>query len=193
LVHFQPDLRGKVRHTSCPRNPDARHGTYGYDGFDRNTGYTPAPPTVPPGIECQGKSAASFAYDGLDRQRRGTGPTGAAVTLHHDGLSDQVVARRTEGALTVEYLRDPRGRPKAVAASDGVVELLADDGTDNITTVTRNDAAGMPSCTARFDPFGQPVDAQLDVTQNVCNTGTRHGSGSDRWQSSRGSSSWPPS
>ena len=100
--------------------------------------------------------SASYTYDGLDRQRTRT--SGLTTTnLFYDGWTPTVVG---EGASTLivlnselDYGLDAGGRPTALSQANAP-QQLSTDGARNVSTVTN--AGGSPTCTARFDPFGEP-------------------------------------
>jgi RHS repeat-associated protein/uncharacterized repeat protein (TIGR01451 family) len=132
-----------------------------YDGFDRVTSVTP---TGSGG--CSSTPAATYAYDGLDRQRS-TGTT----ALHYDGTSSLVSVVTNSPGTDTAYELTPDGLAKAVAVqapAAGPAQFLGDDGQGNITTITT--ASGALACSVRYDPWGSPLGAQSPA--NPCDAGS---------------------
>jgi RHS repeat-associated protein len=128
-----------------------------YDGFDRLT------KIVASGTSgCPAAATTTYAYDGLDRQRNHNEGAGAA-TLHYDGLSRMVSDETSPGTSGIDtvYALTPQGERKGLTVETSTspkTEYLSDDGTSNVTTPTST--TGAVNCTARFDPFANPVGAQ---------------------------------
>ncbi|MGH9153337.1 MAG: RHS repeat-associated core domain-containing protein [Acidimicrobiales bacterium] len=141
---------------------------YNYDGLDRMTSATPfgAQRAV---YGCPGLVSLPSAYehDGLDRQRSVGVATNA---VHYDGWSSEVAVQSALGVPDVNYELDADANPRAVkyaGMAASTARYLTDDGQGNVSTVTN--ASAVPICTARFDPFGTPLDRGADP---VCATGS---------------------
>lgn len=141
---------------------------YQYDGFDRLAQVSAA-------SNCPAAATTTYAYDGLDRQRsRVEGST--TMSMHYDGLSDQI-AIEAEGGVDTAYVLDATGTAKATKklTSTPTTNYLTTDGTGTVATATN--PAGLVRCTARFDPYGTPLDASgNEITgANPCNSGSSIG------------------
>lgn len=149
-------------------DPDGRLSTdgctqYGYDGFDRMIS---AATTASTG--CSSTSTTStYKYDGLNRQIS-SGPTSSPTTTNYDGLSTAIDTE--SGSRTVNYQLDAGGQPLA-DESGGTKQLLTTDGNGNITTVSEQSTPATMDCTARFDPFGNPIQGS-GATDPTCATGS---------------------
>jgi RHS repeat-associated protein len=157
---------------------------YTYDGFDRTstaTGQTVA-------SRCAAPSTVSYAYDALDRQSSSTLTGSGTTSLHYDGTSQAVLVETPPAAGALTYEVTPRGAHKALtqAGTGGVTQYLQDDGHGNVTTVTNSStstAATAVACSARFDPYGTPLQATIapppspGSTPPVCDTGASAATG----------------
>lgn len=149
---------------------------YRYDGFDRTAAVGPDSGALVTGAGCATAApTVTYAYDGLDRQRlTTTTPTVGlpkTTTVAYDGLGSQVLAETDTGDQPKPargYILGTGGAPVAVTA-DGATQYLTGDGHGNVSTAVKAD--GTVACTARFDPFGTPIDPAASDAQGVCNTG----------------------
>ncbi|WP_182378675.1 polymorphic toxin-type HINT domain-containing protein [Nocardioides sp. WS12] len=155
--------------------------TYVYDAFDRIDKQI-ANNTAACGTNGR---TTEYTYDGMDRQRAikvtGSSKAGANRTTRsvYDGLGTEMVGQTdaVNGDLNgpkVLYQFDASSTPMAYeqSGSTGAGKAYLDhDGNGNITTVTTT--GYNLACSARFDPFGSPVDAASGGDANgVChNTG----------------------
>jgi len=169
-IHTATDTTGTHTYTYDGTGRLANDGTtsYCYDGLDRLT------TTASPGDSNCSTPAAAYTYDGLDRQtshQNGSNPT---VTVHYDGAA-QTMLEEQSTAFDANYQPDATGTPVISETSAGT-QTLTTDGNGNITTITpAATTTGIPDCTARFDPFGQPEQATARTnTDPVCNTGGAH-------------------
>ncbi len=160
-----------------------------YDGFDRLTGSVTGANTNPAGLAttglvtvacAAGTNTSTFTYDALDRQTGHSStkatsrvPAGANTRVHYDADGQSLASEDIAGAApqTLRYLLDDTGGALALSTTTGAatqpLEQLTTDGVGNITTSTSS--AGGLSCTARFDPYGSPVNTI--TTDSTCNTG----------------------
>src|SRR5205823_13245 len=125
------------------------------DGFDRLTKVAGITATG-----CPTAATTTYAYDGLDRQRSHNEGSGATV-LHYDGLSSNASDETSTAGIDTVYGLTPHGLRRGLTvetAKAPTTEYLVDNGTGDITTTSTTAAA--VKCTARFDPFGNPVGAQ---------------------------------
>jgi RHS repeat-associated protein len=148
---------------------------YGYDGFDRLSKLTKtSTSSCPASYPSTPVPAATYSYDGLDRQASHTEVTSPATTLHYDGLTANVAVETGPilGPVVVDvpYVLDPSGGKHALAPSgaSSLAQFLTDDGHGNLSTAT--DGTQLVQCTVRYDPFGTPIRPQSAT--NPCNTGT---------------------
>jgi RHS repeat-associated protein/uncharacterized repeat protein (TIGR01451 family) len=142
--------------------------SYHYDGFDRMD-------QVSAGANCAGAPTTTYTYDGLDRQR-GRVEAGVGTSFGYDGLGSDV-AVSVEGGIDTAYAFGPGGFPQAAKKFTATpsVQQFTSDGTGNIATVTGT--AGGLVCTARFDPYGTPLDSTGGELSgaNPCNSGSTVG------------------
>jgi RHS repeat-associated protein len=158
------DAFGGVSNDGCHINT--------FDTFDRTATVTPTGTLACP----LAGGTAAYSYDGMDRQRsrtysaaHGRTAAGAVTASHYDGMTQTLTADVTAAAPDLTYQLDPNGTPDGV--SDGTTagtNYLIGDGAGHTTTTV--DQTGTLSCTARFDPFGTPQNAQTG--DNVCNSGS---------------------
>ncbi|MEV5000148.1 Kelch repeat-containing protein [Nocardioides sp. LML1-1-1.1] len=163
------DRAGRMTNDGC--------NAYTYDAFDRVEKQV-----LTSGTLCGTKSrTTSYAYDGLDRQRAttvsGAGDANGTMRNTYDGLSTTVVGQldAVNGTLNkpdLTYQLDAAGAAVAFEQTGAgpTKSFLDTDGRGNVTAVVST--AQTIDCAARFDPFGNAVDAQTGADSNgVCHTG----------------------
>lgn len=137
--------------------------SYGYDGFDRMTSSD--------ATSCGGKYA-SFNYDALDRQVHRGEVRAIGTNMTYDGLSSSLVLEDDPLTAAETYFElGPDLSPRSVTTTGLATSThdLTDDGQGNISIDTANGSSSV-NCTARFDPFGVPIDPV--TAANPCNTGS---------------------
>lgn len=144
--NYTEDAIGRVTSDGC--------ANFSYDVFDRRISVAPQSaagcPTFAPG---------TYAYDALDREK--TDPAQSSPDFY-DGLEPTTIS---EGGGT-QYVLGPDEMPLQTLASSST-QFLSEDGHSNISVLTST--TGAIACTARFDPFGEPISPGSDPP---CNTGT---------------------
>ena len=157
--------------------------TNAYDGFDRLVSVDVA------GASCGAAVSAAYTYDGLDRQRSQTATiddnveiTTIQSALHYDGLGGSLAVESRGAQDWTRYVLDTAGVPvhtsvhrAGSAAYDD--QQHHDDGMGNLGVSVdeiysgSDGAHAVEGCSARFDPYGDPVGESADG-KNVCNTGS---------------------
>jgi RHS repeat-associated protein/uncharacterized repeat protein (TIGR01451 family) len=133
--------------------------TYTYDGFDR---LTQAAPVTPAPTGCtNGSTAATYKYDGLNRQRSHT--EGSTTTaLHYDG--QQGVVSLENNATDTTYELGPTETRDGVTRG-GVTQYLTTDGHGNVGGAISTGQT--QACATRYDAFGATLAPPVPSAQ--CN------------------------
>lgn len=141
---------------------------YSYDPFDRLA-------QVSAGAACAGTPTTTYAYDALDRQRSRVEGT-VSTAFHYDGAGSDV-AVSVEAGVDTAYVLDAGGEAKLAKklTPTPTTNYLVADGQGNTATATN--PSGAVRCTARFDPYGAPLDASGNeiAGANPCNSGSTVG------------------
>jgi RHS repeat-associated protein len=151
---FTYDASGAIDTDGC--------SNFTHDGFDRLEGVSAGA-----GPGCQATAAATYQYDGMDRQRQeNTG--GTATDVHYDGDSASPVGMSKPGD-DIAYSLEPNGTPQA-SLSASTKRQVNTDGRGNVTNTT--DTGRNTTCTAAYDSFGSPTSPNAS---GVCRSGNTTG------------------
>jgi RHS repeat-associated protein/fimbrial isopeptide formation D2 family protein len=156
---FTQDVQGRLVSDGCAVN--------GYDGLDRLTTVASSGTVGCP------TNTVGYVYDGLDRQTQRTDSTSStgSSSMFYSGVDDAAIAEQYSDH-EVGYALDPSGTVLAGrrTGSTAGTNYLTEDGTGSIGTTT--DSTGAVSCTARYNPFGEPAGNTAAPVTSSCNTGS---------------------